>query len=158
MSVSKRKEPAPPKPRKPPKTLQPPFRNKSELRFAESLAAHGLPYAYEATRIRYTINREATYTPDFTFDRSPIVIEYKGRFDGPQGSKDRSKHLRIKEQHPALDIRFVFQKPHSPIYKGSKTTSAQWAEKHGFEWAHKDIPQEWVREIKRTTATKDTLQ
>ena len=32
------------------------------------------------------------------------------------------------------------------IYKGSKTSHADWAERHGFDWAHKKIPVEWFDE------------
>tara|TARA_B100000780_G_scaffold277260_1_gene247541 strand:- start:1489 stop:1626 length:138 start_codon:yes stop_codon:yes gene_type:complete len=33
------------------------------------------------------------------------------------------------------------------LYKGSKTTYADYATKHGFAWAHKHIPDEWVEEM-----------
>lgn len=59
---------------------------------------------------------------------------------------DRQKMLWIKEQHPHLDIRFVFTRSASPIYKGSKTTYAAWCQKHGFLFADKVVPGEWLRE------------
>ena len=51
----------------------------------------------------------------------------------------------IKKQYPELDIRFVFMNANNKIYKGSKTTYAMWANKHGFEWAEKNIPEEWLK-------------
>ena len=53
--------------------------------------------------------------------------------------------LAVKRDNPDLDIRFVFQKPFLTIYKGSKTTYAQWCEKHGFPWcSFYDLPIEWI--------------
>jgi hypothetical protein len=51
----------------------------------------------------------------------------------------------VKAANPDLDVRFVFQTPYNKIYKGSKTTYAKWAEKHGFLWcAFHSIPIEWL--------------
>jgi len=58
---------------------------------------------YEVLKIEWEDLRYRTYTPDFVLDNG-IIIETKGIFD----SEDRRKHLAIKEQHPELDIRFVF--------------------------------------------------
>jgi hypothetical protein len=55
--------------------------------------------------------------------------------------------LAIVNQHPMLDIRMVFQAPHTKIRKGSKTTYAQWCQKFlGIPWAEKVIPDEWLFE------------
>jgi hypothetical protein len=80
------------------------------------------------------------YTPDFVLPNG-IIVECKGRLT----VHDRTKHLRISEQHPHLDIRFVFQYD-NPITKGSKTRYTDWATKHGFQWAMKTIPKEWKEE------------
>ena len=79
------------------------------------------------------------YTPDFRLPNG-IFIETKGRFV----VEDRKKHILIKEQHPELDIRFVFQNSKNKIRKGSKTTYADWCNKHGFLYADKVIPREWL--------------
>jgi len=50
----------------------------------------------------------------------------------------------VKKQWPKMDIRFVFQNANNKLNKRSKTTYAQWADKHGFPWAHKRIPEEWL--------------
>jgi hypothetical protein len=97
---------------------------------------------YELRRITYT--RPATqhkYTPDFELSNG-ILIETKGRFT----TADRKKHRLIQDQHPDLDIRFVFSNPNSRLYKGSPTTYAQWCERYGFLYAKGDIPKEWINE------------
>lgn len=93
--------------------------------------------------------KEHTYTPDFLLKRSGIIVETKGQFT----SEDRQKHLYVKAQHPELDIRFVFQNPNAPIYKGSKTTYAKWCEKHGFKYATRLIPLEWCTSKKARRCT-----
>jgi hypothetical protein len=52
--------------------------------------------------------------------------------------------LLIKEQHPDLDIRLLFQNAYNKIRKGSKTTYAMWCEKKGILYAHKQIPKQWL--------------
>lgn len=83
----------------------------------------------------------AKYTPDFPLPNG-IIIESKGRFL----TKDRKKHKLIKEQHPKLDIRFVFSNSRSRISKQSKTTYAAWCETNGFLYADKYIPDAWLVE------------
>lgn len=118
------------------------YRSGLEEKIAAQLEAAGVPVAFEQYKLRYTIPaREATYTPDFLL-RNGIVIESKGIFD----VEDRKKHLLIREQHPELDIRFVFSSSRSKLYKGSKTTYAEWCEKNGFQFADKLIPAGWLRE------------
>ncbi len=82
------------------------------------------------------------YTPDFPVTKH-LIIETKGRFL----PDDRAKHLLLKEQHPNVEVRFVFSRSASPIYKGSKTTYAMWCDKHGFKYADKRVPEAWLREI-----------
>ena len=74
--------------------------------------------------------------------RPALVIETKGRFV----TADRQKHLLVKEQHPDLDVRFVFQNSRARISKTSKTTYADWCNKHGFTFADKRVPEEWLLE------------
>lgn len=84
------------------------------------------------------------YTPDFVLPNG-IIIEAKGIFE----REDRQKHLLIKMQYPDLDIRFVFQNPKLKLYKGSKTTYADWADKNGFKYSTRQIPEAWFREPKK---------
>lgn len=104
------------------------------------LAAQGVPFEYEAFRIPY-VDKPHTYTPDFLLDNG-IVVETKGYFT----SADRAKHLLVKQQHPDIEIRFVFQRSKTKLSKTSKTTYAMWCEKHGFQYADTHIPAAWVIE------------
>jgi hypothetical protein len=85
--------------------------------------------------------RYRTYTPDFVLDNG-IIIETKGIFD----SEDRRKHIAVREQHPELDIRFVFSNANAKLYKGAKSTYAVWCKKNDFKYAHRVIPEEWLAE------------
>lgn len=118
------------------------YRSGLEKLNQDDLKAKGVSYGYEERKIPYTIPAKIHhYTPDF-FLRNGIIVETKGRFL----SKDRQKHLWVKDQHPDLEIRFVFSNVKSPIYKGSKTTNAKWCVKYGFKYAAKLIPVEWMNE------------
>lgn len=106
----------------------------------------GIDFEYEKLKLAYTIPAvDRIYHPDFQLKSNKIILEAKGIFD----AADRHKMLLVRDAHPELDIRFIFYNANSKIYHGSKTTLAQWADKHGFKWAHRVIPAEWLRE--RTT-------
>jgi hypothetical protein len=123
------------------------YRSGLEEKVSRQLEASGLPWSYESMKIRY-LEPETwhTYTPDFPLGKNAqIIIETKGQFK----SEDRKKHIMLKAQYPELDIRFVFDNPDNKIYKGSKTTYADWCRKNGFKWATSLIPQEWLEEIRR---------
>lgn len=128
----------------------------------DQLKAAGLPFSYETEKLQYVVpGRVARYTPDFLLtklDGTTMYLETKGRFGGgnprsgkgsSSGAAERQKMLLVKEQHPDLDIRFVFAKASLSIYKGSPTTHAKWASTHGFLWADKGLlPEAWIKEIK----------
>ena len=102
----------------------------------------GGPVKYEDPQsvIKYTPpSKVRRYTPDFVLP-SGIIVETKGRFV----TADRMKHLHIKAEHPDLDIRFVFSNSKQRISKTSKTTYADWCRKHGFQFADKEVPKEWL--------------
>lgn len=116
------------------------FRSGLEMDISESLKNQGIDGEYEQHVITYI--KPATnhkYHPDFRLPNG-IYVETKGRFL----TDDRKKHLLIKEQHPELDIRFLFQNSKTKISKASKTTYADWCEKHGFLYADKIIPEDWL--------------
>lgn len=118
------------------------YRSGLEDAVAESLTKRGVGFEYETHVIRYEKPaRKARYTPDFILPNG-IIIETKGRFV----TADRQKHLLILDQHPDLDIRFVFSNPNTRISKQSKTTYAMWCDKHQFLYAKRDIPVEWIAE------------
>ena len=75
-------------------------------------------------------------------DSNGIIVETKGRFV----PADRRKHLKVKEQYPKLDIRFVFTNSKTKINKGSKTSYSDWCKRHGFLYADKVIPESWLEE------------
>ena len=118
------------------------YRSGLEEKTAADLKARGVHAPFEPFKIVYSKpETNHTYTPDFELPNG-IIIETKGRLV----IDDRKKHILIKKQRPELDIRFVFQRASNPIRKGSKTTYSMWAEKEGFKWAEKTIPQEWIDE------------
>ena len=96
---------------------------------------------YEVLKIEWEDLRYRTYTPDFILDNG-IIIETKGIFD----SDDRRKHREIQRQHPELDIRFVFSNAKDKLYKGAKSRYCHWCEQHKFQWAHRVIPEDWLKE------------
>lgn len=117
------------------------YRSGLEGRISKQLKDLDVPVKYEEMKIKYAVNEVRTYTPDFELPNG-IIIESKGRFV----VADRKKHLLIKKQYPDLDIRFVFSNSRAKINKGSKTTYGMWCDKHGFLYADKLIPQEWIDE------------
>ena len=107
---------------------------------ASELEARGINFKFEPYKISFLQpQKRRTYLPDFLLDNG-VLVETKGRFT----TADRQKHLLIKEQYPEMDLRFVFQNPNGRISKKSKTTYAMWCDKHGFKWAKKTIPKEWL--------------
>lgn len=121
------------------------FRSGFEKRVADDLKQRGAPYEYESVKIPYDVPaRKSSYTPDLKLANG-ILVEIKGRFV----AKDRQKHLLVKTQRPEIDVRFVFQRSSSPLYKGSKNTYAGWCQEHGFIYADKTVPPEWLREPSR---------
>lgn len=117
------------------------FRSGLEDQVSAQLKRHGIDAGYETLKVRYVVPEKShTYTPDFALPNG-VIIETKGRFV----TADRQKHVLIKKQRPDLDIRFVFSNPMARISKASKTTYASWCEKHGFQYAAKFIPEEWMK-------------
>ena len=116
------------------------YRSGLEDDISEQLKGLDVPFKYEELKIKYQVNEVRTYTPDFELFNG-IIIESKGRFV----SADRKKHLKVKEQYPKLDIRFVFSNSKGKINKGSKTTYAMWCDKYGFKYADKEVPDKWLK-------------
>ena len=61
---------------------------------------------------------------------------------------EQKMHRLIKEQHPELDIRFVFSNINGKVQR-SKLTCAEWCEKHNFQYAQENIPIEWIEHVKK---------
>ena len=117
------------------------YRSGLEDRISEQLKSLNVPFKYEEFKIQYEVNEIRTYTPDFELPNG-IIIESKGRFV----AADRKKHLTVKRQYPKLDIRFVFSNSKAKINKGSKTSYAEWCQRHGYLYADKLIPERWIKE------------
>lgn len=120
-------------------------RSKLELKFEEILKDFEVEYDYEVTKIPYTIpESKHTYTVDWTL-LNGMLLETKGYLSDHQ---ERYKYVLLQQQHPDLDLRFVFDNPNK-LCGGTKMTHAKWAEKYNFKWCGiKDVEQihSWVKE------------
>lgn len=117
------------------------YRSGLEKEAAAFLSERQKQVLYEKLKVEWEDLRYRTYTPDFELDNG-ILVETKGIFD----NEDRRKHLAIKEQHPELDIRFVFSNANAKLYKGAKSRYCDWCDKNGFLWSHRVIPEVWLTE------------
>lgn len=117
-----------------------------ERKIQEQFKEQGVKAKYEPLKIEWEDLAYRKYTPDFILPNG-ILIESKGLFT----PIDRRKHLLIKQQHPNLDIRFVFQNSKRKINKISKTTYADWCDKNKFMYATKEVPEDWINEVTKMT-------
>lgn len=133
----------------------------------KDLRERGVPYRYEPWQLEYykpvvsavvwdtELNHAVrgprykpyavrSYMPDFVITKpmgqSPLVIEAKGRLT----PATRTKMLLVNEQHPDLDIRFMFYRKEK--IKLKKTPyNTDWAELHGFDYTvGTKVPEEWL--------------
>lgn len=102
--------------------IQTKYKSKLEKQFA---ATFKLPY--EKDKIKYTIVH--TYNPDWTIADN-VYLETKGIWD----SADRTKIRTVLNQNPNIIIAMVFQNSKAKIYKGSKSTYADFCDKHLIRW------------------------
>lgn len=121
--------------------IQAGYRSGLEEDTAAYLKKKKVKFTYEKEKIKWVDLKVRTYTPDFVLANG-IIVETKGRFI----SVDRRKHKEIKKQFPELDIRFVFNNSQAKLYKGAKSSYGDWCKKHGFKYADKVIPDEWLEE------------
>ena len=118
------------------------YRSGLEERIAQELLEKGVEFEYESLSISYLRPaKKAKYTPDFVLPNG-IIIETKGRFL----TADRQKMLLVKDQHPDLDIRFIFSNANQKISKQSKTTYGMWAERNGYLYSNSVLPLDWLKE------------
>jgi hypothetical protein len=125
------------------------YRNKFEKYTGTRLESMGVDFSYESSKVPYTVS--GNYIPDFAITSKSgnvILVETKGNgrsFDG----HSRRKLVAVKEQHPELDLRIVFYGDGNigPKRKdGTRMKQLEWASRHGFKVAVKDIPKEWLNE------------
>ena len=118
------------------------YRSGLEEKVAAALLSAGVVVRYEEEVIYFTPPaKQRRYTPDFILP-SGIIVETKGRFV----TADRQKHRKIQEEHPDLEIRFVFSNPKAKISKTSNTTYAAWCDRFGFQYSRLLIPNSWLQE------------
>ena len=124
------------------------YRSGLEETISQLLTDEGIAFEYEVDKITYEIPaRIAKYTPDFKLSKPNgfWYLETKGIW----ATADRAKHVLIKKQSPEIDIRFLFSNAQARLYKGSPTRYADYCDKHGFRWAHKTMPQDWLDECRQ---------
>ena len=122
----------------------------SEVDFAGTMDVHGIRWLYAPDNFPW-YPPVKSYTPDFKVyrkDGSSFYVEYKGFL----WNEDKTKMKAMKEQHPNVDIRFVFANAKKPVHgaktrkNGTKMSHAEWAEKHDYKWAEGFIPPAWLEE------------
>lgn len=122
-------------------------RSKLESKFEEILKESKIEYEYETTKIPYIVpESNHNYIVDFSGSNG-IQYEVKGWLSDHQ---ERQKYILVKQQHPDLDLRFVFDNPNK-LCGGTKYSHAKWADKFGFRWCSiKDVEQiqSWLNEGK----------
>lgn len=119
------------------------YRSGFEHKISEYLKEKGINFEYESMTIKWVFpEQHKKYKPDFiikTATGKQIIIEAKGYFK----PADRLKMLYVKEQHPDLDIRMLFQTANNKI---GKKTYGEWCDKYGIKWAEKQVPEKWYQE------------
>ncbi|MHC4698986.1 MAG: hypothetical protein ACYTFQ_00265 [Planctomycetota bacterium] len=119
------------------------FRSQAEAAVAEDLTFRGVMWEYESERVFYEIPH--TYTPDFvlpeeeTITGEPIYVEHKGWLR----AEDKRKLLAVRTDNPGMDLRILLQRGETA--KGKPTADAKWCNRQGFKWAHRRVPDSWLR-------------
>lgn len=114
----------------------PHWRSGSEEKVAAVLTGRGVSYEFETVKLHYVLpSTRHTYTPDFILANG-VIIEVKGRWV----AADRQKMVLVRKQNPDRDLRILFDRPQTPINKGSKTTYASYCDKHRIPWAKGPTP------------------
>jgi len=126
------------------------FRSKYEAAVAKDLTDRGHTFKYEPRRFKYQAVH--FYTPDLVLPNG-IYVELKGYLK----PTDRTKLLAVRDQHPEIDLRLVFQRAKTKLNKASEYTYADWANKHGFIWAERTIPEEWFSDERHASPPCDCL-
>lgn len=120
-------------------------RSKLETKIADVLNLTDQFWSYEDTKVDYIVPESShTYLVDFTLSNG-ILLEGKGYLSD---YRERNKYVLLKQQHPEIDLRFVFDNPNK-LCGGMKSTHAEWAEKYNFPYCSiKDVEtiKEWVNE------------
>lgn len=113
------------------------FKGGFEPQLAKQLTNAKIRYTYETKIIPYVLTGK--YKPDFILANG-IIIEAKGRLY----TADKRKLIAVKQQHPELDIRIVFQNASNKMSRHTDTTYGEWATRNGFMWSDRSIPKSWL--------------
>lgn len=111
----------------------------------------GYDIEYEPEALEYAVVKN--YFPDFKLsfrNGACIYIEYKGYLR----RDDERKLLAVKQQHPDIDLRIVFQRDNR--LTGRRMRYSDWAIKHGFRYAIGEVPSHWFEEAMEGFHLSDT--
>ena len=138
------------------------YRSGFELALSKVLKANGIKFKYEPDVLPYyqpvrggkcnhchhkDVVKRRAYTPDFKVGL--LYLEAKGKLT----SAERTKFKAVKDNHPSLDIRFVFMRDNK-IRKGSTVTYMDWAKQEGFPCCvGPNLPKEWIEELRCEAST-----
>lgn len=114
-----------------------------EAQVADALADLGIAFEHQPQPLGY-FDREGAcreYRPDLRI--GDVLAEVKGRLDLPGATE---KLLAVKEAHPSVDLRVVFQEPFRELPDGK--AFCEWAEENGFPWGGLPLPGDWVESWK----------
>lgn len=117
------------------------YKSKFEGEIGRLMTEAGIEFQYEPADKRVPYHMEHVYHPDFLLPHG-VLVEAKGFLD----AVDRRKLLRVKQEHPELDLRLLFQRSTTRISRALRSlTYAEWADRHGFLWAQgPEIPKSWL--------------
>ena len=105
------------------------------------LKKKGIKFTYEKERITWLNVKTRYYKHDCILENGMLI-----KIKGCVVSKERRKYVEIRQQPPDLDLRFGFQNSRIKLYKRAKVGYSDWCERHGFKYAEKVIPDEWLEE------------
>lgn len=138
------------------------FKSRIEQTVGKQLLSLKIPFEYETNSFGYTVKNthgycadcgspnsvvDRSYTPDF-FLPNGVIIECKGKFT----ATERKKHVAMREQHPDLDLRILFQQNsylQKKQHRGDKSKRyGDWCDSKDIKWACGiRLPEEWLEEI-----------
>ena len=134
-------EPVTPEARRKARLAYQPFYKKVEIQLKKQGVEYELNNKDKA--IEYiSCKKTKVFVPCFVMSDGMIIECVSGLL-----ARDCRKYLLLREQHPDLDIRFVFEIDNMKILGGDGLSLAEWAASNRFHWAKKLIPLEWMVEI-----------
>lgn len=132
------------------------FRSQYERKIREQLEALRIPFEYEGRTYKLRVDvpgeyckdcyskriaRYTSYTPDWFFPETDVVMESKGKFD----ARARKVALAMQGQYPEVDYRILLQRDNWLSSKKHQRYS-DWLRKNEIPFAvGKFPPLEWVR-------------